>query len=216
VVARRWISYGLLGPAAVSVTYSWGGQTHTIPVEPHSGAYLVVLPNEAKRGFETGGGAVSTSRFVTPQGVISSIAYRVNGKTCDESRPTNETSAGHPHCPRERAASAPRSARRLHRPVRARVSADGSAIITFTAPHAISNALSDYTVEVPSPCHRGTSGTPVERDLRAGQTVHVTVHHIFANECGPTITVRVIYEKDRNRFALGQAEVIVGETSIRR
>jgi hypothetical protein len=216
VAARRWISYGLLGPAAMSVTYSWAGQTHTIPVEPYSGAYLVVLPNPAKRGFETGGGAVSTSRFVTPQGVISSIAYRANGKTCDESRPTNETSAAHPHCPRERAAPLPRGARRLNRPIRARVYANGTAIVTFTAPHAISSALSDYTVEVPSPCHHGTNGTPVERDLRAGETVHVTVHDIFANACGQTVTVRVIYERDRNRFALGEAEVIVGETSIRR
>jgi hypothetical protein len=216
VAARRWISYGLLGPAAVSVTYRWAGETHTVPVEPHSGAYLVVLSNPAKGGFETGGGAVSTSRFVTPQGVISSITYRANGKTCDESRPTNETTAAQPHCPRERAAPVPRGARHLNRAIHARVFANGTAIVTFTAPHTISSALSDYTVEVPSPCHHGTSGTPVERDLRAGQTVHVTVRDIFANACGQTVTVRVVYEKNRNRFALGEAEVVVGETSIRR
>lgn len=63
-----------------------------------------------------------------------------------------------------------------------------------------SSALSDYTVEIPSPCHQGTNGIPVERDLRVGETVRVTVHDVFANACGPTVPVRVVYEKNRNRF----------------
>ena len=96
------------------------------------------------------------------------------------------------------------------------MAASGTAVITFKAPYAVSSALSDYTVEIPSPCHEGTNGIPVERDLRAGETVHVTVHDVFANACGPTVPVRVVYEKDRNRFQLGQPEIIVGQTSIRR
>ncbi len=214
--ARRWISYGLLGPAAVSVTYHAAGQTRTIPVEPGSGAYLVVLPTPAKGGFETGGGASSTNQFVTPQGVISSITYRANGKTCDESRPADEAAAAHPQCPRPFVASRRGAPRRLNRPIRVQVYAGATAIVSFTAPHGVSSALRDYTVEIPSPCHKGISGIPVERDVHAGETVHVAVSDIFANACGPTVSVRVLYEKDRNRFALGEAEVIVGETSIRR
>ncbi len=214
--ARRWISYGLLGPEAVSVTYTSAGQTRTIPVEPGSGAYLVVLPNPAESSFETGGGASSANPLVVPQGVISSIAYRMNGRLCHESRPANEAAAAHPGCHRPPAAAPPGAARRLHRPIRARLSADGTASVTFTAPHTVTSALSDYTVEVPSPCHEGIDVTPVERDLQAGETVHVAIHNIFTNACGPTITIRVLYEKTRNRFLYGEREVIVGETSIRR
>lgn len=215
--ARRWVSYGLLGPAAVSVTYSWAGETRTIPVEPDSGAYLVVLPNphRQKDGFETGGGASSTNGFVAPQGVISSITYRVHGKTCDESTPASEAGAAHPQCPRPLTAARPGAPRNLNRPLRVQVAADGTAIITFTAPYSVSSALSDYAVEIPSPCHEGTNGIPVERDLRAGETVRVTVRDPFANACGPTVPVRVVYEKNRDRFAFGRAEV-VGETLIRR
>ena len=77
--ARRWISYGLLGPGAVSVSYRTEGQERTLPVDQSSGAYLVVLPSPPKGGFEVGGGAFSSNEFVTPQGAISSITYRVHG-----------------------------------------------------------------------------------------------------------------------------------------
>jgi hypothetical protein len=213
--ARRWISYGLLGPDAVSVTYRAAGQKRTIPVEPGSGAYLVVLPSPPKGNFDTGGGALSTDQFVTPQGVISSIAYRVHGKLCSESRPASEASA-HPQCPRPTVAGPPRAPRRLHRPIRVRVSASGTAVVTFSAPHAVSSALSDYTVEIPSPCHKGTNGIPVERDVRAGEIVHVAIPDLFANACGRTVTVRVAYEENRHRFPLGESEVIIGETAVRR
>ena len=213
--SRRWLSYGLLGPAAVSVTYRYAGQTRTIPVEPRSGAYLIVLPNPQKSDFETGGGASSVNGFVTPQGALSSITYRVDGKTCDESTPANEAAAAHPQCPRPPAASPPRAPRHLNRRLHVQLSANGTAVITFKAPYRVSSALSDYTIEIPSPCHQGTNGIPVERDLRAGETVHVTVHDIFANACGPTVPVRVVFEKS-NRFQLGQPEIIVGQTTIRR
>ena len=212
--ARRWISYGLLGPDAVSVTYTAAGQKHTVPVEPGSGAYLVVLPSPPKNGFETGGGALSTNRFVTPQGVISSITYRVHGKLCREARPTSEASA-HPQCPRQPVAGLPRAPRPLHRAIHIRISPSGTALVTFTAPRAVSSALSDYALEIPAPCHRGTSGIPLERDVRAGETVHMTVPHIFANACGRNLRVRVIYEQNRHRFPLGESEVVIGETTVR-
>jgi hypothetical protein len=213
--ARRWISYGLLGPAAVSVTYGTAAQKRTIPVEAGSGAYLVVLPSPPTAGFETGGGATSTNRFVTPQGAISSIVYRVRGKLCVEARPASEASA-HPQCPRPPAAAPPRAPRRLHRTIRVRISADGAAVATFTAPRAVSSALSGYTVEIPSPCRKGTSDIPVERDVRAGEVVHVTLPGAFFDACGRTVTVRVLYERDRHHFPLGESQVIVGEATVRR
>jgi len=214
--ARRWISYGLLGPDAVSVRYTSDGRTRTIPVEPGTGAYLLVLPGAAKRGFETGGGAFSTTRFISPVGAISSIAYRVNGRLCSESRPASEAAAAHPGCPRPLNGARRTVPGRLNRPIHVRLSADGTATVTFTAPYAVTSALSDYKVQVSSPCHKGIDGTPLERDVRAGQLVRVAVPEIFANACGPTVPVQVVYEKGRNRFAAGNSEVIVGEATVRR
>jgi hypothetical protein len=213
--ARRWISYGLLGPRAVSVSYTAEGHEHTLPVARGSGAYLVVLPGSPKGSFETGGGALSTTKFVTPQGAISSITYRVRGRLCSESRPANEASA-HPQCPRPLVAARPQAPRRLNRPITVRLTAGGTATVTFKAPRAVASALSGYTVEIPIPCHEGTDGIPVERDVRAGEEVHVDIPSAFANACGHTITVRVVYEHDRERFPLGEDDLIVGETVVRR
>jgi hypothetical protein len=214
--ARRWVSYGLLGPKAVSVSYRSGGKRHTIPVEPGSGAYLVVLASPPKGGFETAGGAFSTDQIVTPQGAISTITYRVHGRTCSESRPSSEAQGAHPQCPHPRPGPLPGRPRRLHRPIRVRVAGHGEAIVTFTAPRAVSSALSGYTVEIPSPCHKGTSGTTVERNVHAGEVVHVTLPEVFANACGPMVTVRVVYERDRSRMPLGEGDIVVGETAVRR
>jgi hypothetical protein len=214
--ARRWISYGLLGPRAVSVSYTTEGHEHTIPVTRGSGAYLVVLPSPQKGGFETGGGAVSTTEFVTPQGAVSSIAYRVHGRLCSESRPASEAASAHPQCPRPLVAQQPGAPRRLHRRIAIRLTASGTAIVTFMAPRAVTSALSGYTVEIPSPCHEGIDGIPVERDVRAGEAVHVAIPSAFVNACGHTATVRVIYKHDRERFPLGEDDLIVGETVVRR
>jgi hypothetical protein len=214
--ARRWISYGLLGPHAISVSYTADGQKRTIPVEPGSGAYLVVLTSLPKGSFETGGGATSFDQFIGPQGAISTITYRMHGKPCSESRPSSEAQSAHPQCPRPQPTRLRGGQRRLHRPVSVRVAASGSATVTFTAPRAVTSALSGYAIEVPSPCHNGTSGLPVERDLRAGEVVHVTLPGLFANACGRTVTVRVSYQPNRERFPLGEHDVIVGETVVKR
>ncbi len=39
---RREVSFGLLGPNALSITYRSGGDTRSRPVSPHLGAYLLV------------------------------------------------------------------------------------------------------------------------------------------------------------------------------
>jgi hypothetical protein len=214
--ARRWISYGLLGPRAVSVSYTSEGHEHTLPVAHGSGAYLVVLPSPPKGGFETGGGALSTTEFVTPQGAISSITYSLHGRLCSESRPVSEASSRHPQCPRPLVAPQPGAPRRLHRPIGIRLAANGAAMVTFTAPLAVKSALSGYTVEVPAPCHMGTDSIPVERDVRAGEVLHVKLPGIFANACGHTVTVRVVYEHNRERFPLGEDDLVVGEALVRR
>lgn len=44
---RRWISYGLLGPHAINVTYLDRGRRVSRAVEPGTGAYLLVLASAA-------------------------------------------------------------------------------------------------------------------------------------------------------------------------
>ena len=217
VGARRWVSYGLLGPRAVSVTYLAAGQPHTMPVDPGSGAYLIVLPDPADaKDFQTGGGASSTKGYVVPQGAISSITYRLHAGLCTESRPPDEAASAHPHCPRPLVASRAGKPHRLNDPVRAELTRNGAATITFKAPHAVSSALSDYAIEIPSACHKGIGVTQVERDMRAGELVRVNVPDVFANACGRSVRIQVVYEQHRDRFALGEAETIVGETTLRR
>lgn len=213
--ARRRISYGLLGSDAVSVTYTTEGQRRTLAVAHGSGAYLVVLPSSRRGGFETGGGAVSTNELITPQGAISSITYRLHGKLCSEARPASEASS-HPQCPRLRVAPQPGAPRHLHRPISVQFSAGDTVVVTFTAPRAVRSALSGYSVDIPVPCHKGTNGIPVERDVRAGEVVHVKFPGAFVNACGHTFKVRVIYEHDRERFPLGEDDLIVGEAVVKR
>jgi hypothetical protein len=213
--AWRWISYGLLGPHAVSVTYRAGGRAHTVPVDRGSGAYLVVLPDPPTGSREVGGGASSSGTFITPQGAISAITYRVHGTLCSEPRPGEAAASGRA-CPRPPAAAPPGPPRKLHRPIGTRLLAAGGIDVTFTAPRTVASALSGYAVEVPYPCHKGTIGTPVERDVRAGEVVHVTVPAAFVDACARTLTVRVVYQQDRQRFPLGDHDLIVGETSVSR
>jgi hypothetical protein len=212
---RRWISYGLLGSDAISITYTTEGQRRTLPVAQGSGAYLVVLPSPRKGGFESSGGAVSTDELITPQGAVSSITYRFHGKLCSESRPASEATS-HPQCPRPRVPPLPGAPRQLHRPISIRLAAGGTVAVTFTAPRAVRSALSGYSVEIPAPCHKGTSSIPVERDVRAGEVVHVKLPGAFVNACGHTFKVRVIYEHDRERFPLGEDDLIVGEALVKR
>ena len=214
--ARRWISYGLLGPNAVSVSYEREGRELTSPVDAGSCAYMIVLPHSPKGGFEIGGGASSSNGFVTPQGALSSITYRVHGRLCSESLPASEAAAAHPQCPRPRFPTPFGAPRLLHHTIRVRLAAGGTAIVTFTAPRVVRSALSGYSLEIPSPCHKGTNGIPVERDVRAGEVIHVSVPGLFANACGPTVSVRVVYEPDRERIPDGKGDVILGETTVRR
>ncbi len=211
---RRWISYGLLGPKAVSISYPSGGHERTVPVSPVSGAYLIVLATSPKDGFETGGGSSSSNGFVTPQGVVTSITYRVHGRLCIESRPTSEATA-HPQCPRPQPATPFAAPRRLHHPIRARLTATGTAVVSFVAPRAVRNASSGYSVEVPYPCHEGTDGIPVERDVRRGEVVRVRIPALFTDACGPSVSLRVVYEPDREDIPDGRGEVILGEATVR-
>lgn len=227
----RWVSYGLLGPDAVSVTYSYRGKSHTLPVEPVTGAYVIVMPGietgANRRNGITSGGSSGASRpgaggpLPNPAGALTSITYRLGATTCQESI---EARASDP-CPLPRRAFPSRasleSSPQLHRPFevhlrRARVPGGYSAILEFVAPYAVPNALSGYSIASPTPCHEGTDVNPIDRDIRAGATVTVPLEAVFANACGRSVILEVLYSRRGAAPVPGPGTVVVGKATVER
>ena len=82
----RNIAFGVLGPEAISVTYTLNGRTITEPTGP-DGAYIAIVPGTttsctvqgAGRACASGGGEITTGTLQS--GVITSVRYR-DGQVC--------------------------------------------------------------------------------------------------------------------------------------
>jgi hypothetical protein len=217
-VSDRWISFGLLGPRAESVTYRYRGRSHTVAVAGDGGAYLVVLPAQPGRFGEEGGGATGQQgAYLQPQGVLSSITYRLANGTCHTVAPAKST------CPEHGALEPHRPARNLHRPIHVSLQpsptgTEEDASVTFTAPYGVSSALSGYAIQTPSACHRGATGTTLERDVRPGEVIHARFEDLFANACGPTVDLQVLFysHSPGPRLFTDRGAVIVGEVKVKR
>ncbi len=109
----RNIAYGVLGPDAISITYTIAGRQRSVPTGP-DGAYIVVLPATARTctvGGPLGGrrcllSSGETTAGQLESGVITSVRYR-DGHVCGLPAPsaagTPEAScpnAGYVHYPR--------------------------------------------------------------------------------------------------------------------
>jgi hypothetical protein len=239
---ERRLYFGLLGPTAVSVSYRLPGRTVTLPVEPGSGAYLIVLPSTtpAPKTVDDGG-RTGVGPFV-PAGALTKITYRLGRGLCEE-RPIGSPRGPHP-CPRRAALGLPSRPRDLHRqvhvtlrairgrlPIRVRL-ADGrplpppahapvgveyEATVTFLAPFAVTNAQSGYSIEVPSHCRGGgAEGTALERDVRAGEVVHARTH-AFPSPCGKRATIEVYYHAHASSpLPIPREETLVGTAIVKR
>jgi len=75
---ERNVYYGLLGPAATSITYDLDGRHHTQPTVGSQGAYLIVTASDHQRIPGSGGGIADDVPVYSP---IMSISYRT-GATC--------------------------------------------------------------------------------------------------------------------------------------
>ena len=173
---RRWISFGLLGAHAETVSYHSDERDASEAVRPPLGAYLVVLTGSAPGqpggtdGSAFGQGQISTPR-PQPTGAVTGITYRFGDRTCvDTNHPGTANS-----CPAPSAPARANPTRDLHEPIQARFvphTGGPHALVTFVAPYTVSSALSGYTIEQPTPCHEGTIVTQVDRDVagaRAGR-----------------------------------------------
>ncbi len=115
---ERRLYYGLLGPDAVSIAYRDGAATKTVPVEPGTGAYLIVMPagSRTPKAVTTGGAKALRTREegrMRAEAPLLSILYRVHGRLCVEAgvRP-----AASKACPRESASQLNHRLRVLEHP----------------------------------------------------------------------------------------------------
>ncbi|HEY2141509.1 MAG TPA: hypothetical protein VGG98_05560 [Solirubrobacteraceae bacterium] len=151
---ERNLYYGLLGPAAKSITYALDGHTHTQPTTGPEGAYLLVTKASPTQLFNFNAGG--TQDVIPVDGPITELHYR-NGATChltarswiggkDACTPELKVPVGWvpPRMPAPSAAqvASPVHVRLIHRP-----HGGYEAILRFTSRVAIDKAHSSYTVQ---------------------------------------------------------------------
>ena len=240
--ASRRLLFGMLGPTAVSVTYRTHGHTVTLPVQPGSGAYLIVLPDvRPPPGVVESGGTTGEWPFV-PAGALTQITYRLGDGLCEE-RTIGSPRGPHP-CPHRTAPVPTTKPHDLHRPIHVTLRAvrgylpirvrlkDGrplppgrphmgleyEATVTFVAPLAVRSARSGYSLYIPIEC-RGGGGeeTALERNVRAGEVVRMRTN-AFPSPCGKGVTIDLYY-RGRSAGLLQRdprEETLVGAATVAR
>ncbi len=201
---RRELSFGLLGTHAVSVTYREGSKTHTEPVLPGLGAYLIVQRYTSGRQL----GSVSEtdgrdepgnySSPAAPNGALSAITYSYAGRPCVDRGHLREASCGLSEVPPPRPAALPVVHPPLHVQLHVHNHVITGAQISFRAPYPVTNANQSYSVSAPT-CHGGLAGSGSEADLAAGALVTIPVARVLSDACSRAVTFKVEYV----RFAGG-------------
>lgn len=213
----RWISFGLLGPHAVSVSYPAAGGVHTLAVEPGAGAYLIALANP-RPDLIAGAGGATGEGILAPQGAVSLITYRVRGRVCAEPNLYPHGPRGGrrlAHCPRPSGRIRRPTVRKLHHRIGVRRLANGDVVVTFTAPYPVTSATDQYSVQIPYTCRGDFAGIPLERDVRAGEVVHMRVRRAFASACGASLAIQVDYMREGGRYGFDpRAAIVVGEARV--
>jgi hypothetical protein len=220
---RREVSFGLLGPHALSITRATEHGPRTGRLTAGTGAYLFVArARQAGAQGSYGAGYASPDRHRPPPlGAVSAITYRFGELVCSDG-----TGAGTGRrCPGEASWPASwnnptRSLRRpLHVTLKGRHRQSSSVEVEFTAPFTVSSARQLYEVLQPAPpdCGNGGTGLPLERDIERGQRVRVELGAAFpfASTCGSTqeIEVRYINSEGPSRGSPHES-VIVGSAHL--
>ncbi len=205
-VGLRDLSYGLLGPQAVSVTYHRDANQRTVTVLAPLGAYLIVTPARAREQVGYGNEALGTPGDLAPSSPFTAITYRIDGKTCR--RGPSQPPWVHHHltdqCPQPRFPKASAPIRELHQPLRVRLLIDRHFItgaeVTFTAPFAVTSAREHYVISIPRvPCKTETgilsgSQETTARNIARGALVRWRLPDPFASVCaGHSATIEVRY-----------------------
>jgi hypothetical protein len=232
----RAVSFGVLGPHAVSVTYRTSTGTHTLPVQPGTGAYMIVqpigpvVPPIMLGGFS--GGFISGDKVSGEPGPerfdrVRTVTFRFGTLVCS----IGSIPWGGTRCPAP--APAPQSAflpptRSLHRPVHVTAVAQSQAScraafllipcyraeVEFKAPYAVTSAGSEYEVEAGSSCKSARpSGWALNQNLKQDQTVRTVSVGLF--NCTSIDEFQVRYMNRNRHFVAsptghGHESVIVG------
>jgi hypothetical protein len=200
VADLRALAYGVLGPHAVSVTYSTPSGMKTIPVSRPDGGFLIVEPagyikSESTIGGSIWGTAEPSSVDVGLAGrpadhpgrpaMILAATFRFGGRLCSQGVGAPVTRS----CPMRRV-SVPRHPRirRLNEPVHLTLLAQSHAAcdaaflkfpcyegqVEFTAPYAVTSAASEYEIDGIARCKIGgrvETSWSLERDVKAHELV---------------------------------------------
>lgn len=242
---RRALAYGLLGPHGVSVTYRTPAGSRTVPVSGRDGAFLIVQPpgtfkSSSLVGGSIGGRAQPGSVMVvgptygprTPR-LISAATFRFGARLCSQG-------SGAPvaqRCPQRRARGPRRPyepTRSLGEPVGLRLVAQSPqtcraaflltpcyrAVVSFTAPYAVTRAGADYTVNGAARCPVGgrpETGWGIERDVRRHERIRTPSLGLFVYtaRCAAHESFTVVYlnPEGPSRFAPHES-VIVGRVKL--
>jgi hypothetical protein len=236
----RDVSYGLLGPEAVSVRYRSGATHYSEAVVPGVGAYLIVQRTMAGQQIGTSGGSFGTEGDLAPIAPLTTITYRLNGKLCERGPSLPPGGVAHlvdpcpwPHFPKSSARTV-----ELHQPIGVHLQISGHLItavqLSFKAPYPVSSAREDYSIDIPNAdascgsagaAHGRAGGeatgyaqSAIGRDIAKGETVshQLDASEVFSGVCArPGAKGRLSIRQ----FALRSATIQVryrrtGESSV--
>jgi hypothetical protein len=185
----RNVYYGLLGPEAKSVTYKLGGETHTIPTDGADGAYLIVT--RASRHQLLDFSQAGAADVVPVDGPITELHYR-DGRTChlnghswvggsSACTPPLSVPVGYAPvapAPSVAAVATPLQVRVVPGPLVRGHRLGRQISVSFTSRVALTTDRGEFSMRVVEP-HQPpgaySGGPPVNRDIRAGQRVTLTL-----------------------------------------
>jgi hypothetical protein len=227
----RSISFGLLGPHAVSITYRNRAELVTHGLDRTTGAYLIVTP---AADHITGGvdDAYLGERGFRPRpiGAVSAISYRFGRLVCADGTggPVHTPCPTPNRNPPERWFDPTRS---LNEPLSAslepqpRADCDAAFLVypcyrvelTFTAPYAVTTAGSEYDIETSSSCsHARLSGWSIDRNVRRSAMVRTLSTSLYVPCASPQrVKVRYLNEQGPSKRSPHES-VIVGATAVLR
>jgi hypothetical protein len=240
----RDLIFGLLGRAAVSVSYREGASVRSEPVLAPLGAYLLVRRIARHQRAGVGYGSLGTEGDLPPSAPLVAITYRLNGKLCERGPVLAPGISGHlaDPCPRPRFPSRYTPPADLHEQLHVRLRISHRSItgaqLSFTAPLAVTSARENYVIRILDPsCEEttfrglrprdagahGYSGTALNRDVARGATVTQSLSGfaLFSGLCGrPPFTTHwtrssVTIEVVYERAEGEEAPVLIGSATIR-
>jgi hypothetical protein len=195
---RREISFGLLGVHAVSITYHEGSKTHTQPVLPGLGAYLIVQRYTSGRplgGISETDGRDEPGNYsgpASPNGALSAITYDYAGRSCVDRGNLRMASCGLSEVPPPPPAALPAVREPLHAHLQIHDHLITSAQISFQAPYPVTNADENYWVTAPL-CRHGVDGGLSSADVARGGLVTISLGDVFSRACGRAVQFLVEY-----------------------